>query len=291
MNRTLDEICTQSSGRGTLIYRIPPQKQLCCLPTKAERFNELHTDWERLARAEARWRGRFPALESDAFAHRRAAENRLSRLATADPAILLQGLPSSVGELDRARRVELRRRDPAARIEGCGLSSVVPVLTAPGGLAAARIALAWLDATANAALPPSLADVLVRSVDEVEHARSQAAACVDLERQIRERAQRLGEHVGLTGLQLEDVHKLLAQLDALLEAGSQLKEVIELAHQRRRLEPAGPRPYARRHPAGARPGGRDPSEGRSRLPERTVVRAPAPLRSRSARRSACTSAA
>ena len=74
----------------------------------------------------------------------------------------------------------------------------------PGGLAAARIALAWLDATANAALPPSLADVLVRSVDEVEHARSQAAACVDLERQIRERAQRLGEHVGLTGLQLED---------------------------------------------------------------------------------------
>jgi very-short-patch-repair endonuclease len=199
-----------------------------------------HEDMAQLTGLPADLRGIMSAHTIDEiFAYKRAAEDRLSRLATADIANLLQGLSSSVGKLDRARRLELRRRDLAALIQDFGLSSVVPVLAAPGGMAAARIALAWLDATANAELPRALADVLVRSVNEAEHARSEAAACADLERQISERAQHLGERVGLTGLQLEDVHKLLAQLDALLDAHSQLKEVIELGDQKRRLEAAG----------------------------------------------------
>jgi very-short-patch-repair endonuclease len=176
---------------------------------------------------------------NEIFWYNRTAEDRLVGLAAADPTNLLKGLSHSLGDLEQARQVELRRRDLVARVRDCGLSSAIPMLTAPGGTAAARVALGWFDATENAGLPQALKEELVRSVDRAEYTRSEAAACIDLERQIRGQAQHLEQKMGLTGLPIEDAHRLLARLDALLHAGTQLKEVIALRAQKRRLEAAG----------------------------------------------------
>jgi very-short-patch-repair endonuclease len=169
----------------------------------------------------------------------RAAEDRLARLAAAVPGTLLLELPHSLQVLDRARRLELRRRHLTAGIQGGGLWSLVPSLAAPGGTQSARAFLDWLDATARAALPQALREALSRSAGEAGEARSQAAACADLSGRIHVQVEELRERFGLTGLPVEDAHKLLGQLASLLDARAQLKDIVELRDQKWRLEAAG----------------------------------------------------
>jgi hypothetical protein len=148
-------------------------------------------------------------------------------------------LPHSLQVLDRARRLELRRRHLTARIQGCGLSFIIPMIAASGGTQTARTTIDWLDATARAALPQALREALDRSAEEAVEARSQSGACAELNERIHAQSEELRERFGLTGLLVTDAHQLLSQLTSLLDTGSHLKDIIELQDQKRRLEAAG----------------------------------------------------
>jgi len=110
--------------------------------------------------------------------------------------------------------------------------------TAPAKIECARVALDWLDAAEDARFPQGLRDILVKAVAELDDVRSAVANYANANTQLRARLQCLSQQYGVQDLSCEDGRKLIAQLDSLLAAGTQLKEVLELRDQRRRLDAA-----------------------------------------------------
>ena len=71
---------------------------------------------------------------------KRQTDERFGQLRRADPGGLLLPISIPVERLEQARQVELRRRELSAHIQGHELSSL-PMLTAPRGIEAAKVAV------------------------------------------------------------------------------------------------------------------------------------------------------
>ena len=170
---------------------------------------------------------------------KRRTDERFGQLRRADPGGLLLPISIPVERLEQARQVELRRRELSAHIQGHELSSLLPMLTAPRGIEAAKVAVEWFDAAEAAATSQGLREILVRSAAEIAPVRSAASGYTETEKQLRERLEHLTQQYGLLGLQPDDLATLGARVDALLGAGTQLREVLELRDQRRRFAAAG----------------------------------------------------
>lgn len=167
------------------------------------------------------------------------ADERVGRLMRADPDRLLPQISIPVEQLEQARQVELKRRELSAQIHGHELSSLLSMFTAPGGIEGAKVAMEWLDAAEADEASQGLREILVHSAAEIAPIRAAASAFANAEKQLRERLEHLIQQYGLRGLQPDNLDTLSTHLDALLGFGTQLKEVLELRDQRRRLAAAG----------------------------------------------------